>query len=327
MERVRRRRHAQVEKPHPSHKNKGVAWVGQPLFIVKPVRESGAGHGVDGEEIFQQRLEQLEIQRVGAVGLGVGRVVVDLNEETVDAGGDGSARHQGNEFRLATTDAVGGRGLLHGVGGIKNDRREAAHDGERAEIDNQIVVAEGRAALGEEDALITRGADFLDAVAHIAGRDELAFFDVYGTACFAGGHQQVSLATQKRGNLEDVDSFGGDIAVGGLVNVGEDGQAGVFSDAAKNARALRQARPSKTLHAGAVGFVVAGFEDEGDTKIGGDALDGLGHGARVGFGLDDAGSSDEEKPARTHLHRPDFKGVAHEGNSTRGRVGIVSGGS
>jgi hypothetical protein len=27
------------------------------------------------------------------------------------------------------------------------------------------------------------------------------------------------------------------------------------------------------------------------------------------------------------LHRPDFKGVAHEGNSTRGRVGIVSGGS
>ena len=50
---------------------------------------------------------------------------------------------QRNELRLAAADAVGRRGLLHGVGGVEDHRRELAHDGERAEIDDQIVVAEG----------------------------------------------------------------------------------------------------------------------------------------------------------------------------------------
>ena len=98
---------------------------------------------MDGEQRFEQRLEQLEVEGVGAVGFGVGRIVVDFEEEAVDAGGDGGAREQRNELGLAAADAVGRRGLLHGVGGVKDDGREMAHDGERAEIDDQIVVAEG----------------------------------------------------------------------------------------------------------------------------------------------------------------------------------------
>ena len=37
--------------------------------------------------------------------------------------------------------------------------------------------------------------------------------------------------------------------------------------------------------------------------------------------LDDAGTGDEEEPARADLHRPDFKRVAHEGDSTLPGVG------
>ena len=47
--------------------------------------------GVDGEQRFEQRLEQLEVEGVGAVGFGVGRIVVDFEEQAVDARGDGGA--------------------------------------------------------------------------------------------------------------------------------------------------------------------------------------------------------------------------------------------
>ena len=86
-----------------------------------------------------------------------------------------------------------------------------------------------------------------------------------------------------------------------------------------------EAGAAEAFDAGAVGLVVAGFEDEGNAEVGGDALDGVGHGADVGFGLDDAGAGDEEEPARADLHRADFKRVAHEGDSTGGSVGQVSG--
>ena len=197
---------------------------------------------MDGEQIFEQRLEQLEVEGVGAVGFGVGGVVVDFEEEAVDAGGHGGAGEQRNELRLAAADAVGRRGLLHGVGAVEDDGRKLAHDGERAEIDDQVVVAEAGAALGEEDALVAGGADFLDGVIHVPGGDELAFLDVDGAAGFAGGDEQVGLAAEEGGDLEDVDGFGGDLAVGGLVDVGEDGQAGVSGDGGRGCGCLRRGR-------------------------------------------------------------------------------------
>jgi hypothetical protein len=62
---------------------------------------------------------------------------------------------------------------------------------------------------------------------------------------------------------------------------------------------------------GSVGFVVAGFEDVGDAEVGGDALDGVGHGARVGLGLDDAGACDEEEFAAAYGDGADIEGVGH----------------
>ena len=270
---------------------------------------------MNGQEVFEQRLEKFEIEGVGAIGPGVGRIVVDFNKQAVDACGDSGARQQRNKLRLAAADSIGCRWLLHGVGRIEDDGRKSAHDGERAEIDDQVVVAEGGAALGEEDALVAGGANFLDAVTHVGRRDELTFFDVDGTAGFSCGYEQVSLTTEKRRNLEDIDGFGGDLAVGGLVDVSQDGEASIFGDAAENARALRQAGPAKTFHAGAVGLVVAGFEDERNAEIGSDALKGVRHGARMGFRLDDAGASDEEEAARADLDGADFERGAHEGDS------------
>src|ERR1700677_1280852 len=105
--------------------------------------EGSACCGVDGQDGFEERLEKLQVEGVGAVGFGIGRIFVDFDKKAVDAYGGSGAREQWNEFRLAAADAVGCGGLLDGVSGVKDDGREAAHDGERPEIDDQVIVAEG----------------------------------------------------------------------------------------------------------------------------------------------------------------------------------------
>ena len=271
---------------------------------------------MEGEQGFEETLEELEAEGIGSVGFGVGWVVVDFKKEAVNSGGDGRAREERNKLGLAAADAVGGGGLLHGVGGVEDDGGERAHDGQRAEIDDEVVVAKGCAALGEEDALVTCRADLLEPVAHVPGRDELALLDVNGAPSAASGDQQIGLTAEESGNLQDVDGFGGDFAVGRLMNVGEDRQTGVFGEAAKDASSFHEAGTTETLYAGAIGLVVAGLEDVGNAEIGRDALDGFGHFACVGFGLDNAGTGDQEEPARAHLHGADFKRGGHEGDCT-----------
>ena len=51
-----------------------------------------------------------------------------------------------------------------------------------------------------------------------------------------------------------------------------------------------------------------------------DALDGVGHGAHMRLGLDDAGAGDEKKLCRTYVHRADFKGLAHGAILRHGRA-------
>ena len=219
---------------------------------------------MDGEKLFEEGFEKLELEGVCAVGFGVVRIVVNLDEETVDSCCDRSAREQRNVLGLAAADAVRSRGLLDGVGGIKDDGREPTHDREGAEVDDQVVIAERGTALGEEDALIARGADFLEAVAHVPGGDELAFLDVDRAPGFAGCDEEIGLAAEERGNLENVGGFCDGFAVGRLVDVGEDGKAGIFGDFAEDARALFEAGAAEAFDTGAIGLVVAGFEDEGN---------------------------------------------------------------
>ena len=55
---------------------------------------------VDGEELFEDSFEMVQMEGVGSVGLGVRRVVVDFKEDSVDSGGDGCAGKDGNELGL-----------------------------------------------------------------------------------------------------------------------------------------------------------------------------------------------------------------------------------
>ena len=74
--------------------------------------------------------------------------------------------------------------------------------GSAAHVYDEIVVAEGGAALGEGDALVAGVADLLDGVTHVRRGDELAFFDVDGAAGVGGGDEEIGLAAEEGGDLE-----------------------------------------------------------------------------------------------------------------------------
>ena len=107
-----------------------------------------SGNGLNSQQRFEKRPEELEIESICAIRPGISGIVMDLDEEPVDAGGYRGAGQKWNELWLPSADAVGGRRLLYGVRRIEDDGRQIAHDGERTEINHEIVVAERRAALG-----------------------------------------------------------------------------------------------------------------------------------------------------------------------------------
>ena len=115
-------------------------------------------------------------------------------------------------------------GDLDRVGGVEDDRGVFAHDGQRAHVDHEVVVAEAGAALGEGDAIVAAFAQFGDGVAHVLRGDELAFLYVDGAAGAGGGDEQVGLAAEEGGDLQDVDDLAGGGGLGGLVDIGEDGK-------------------------------------------------------------------------------------------------------
>ena len=122
------------------------------------------------------------------------------------------------------------------------------------------------------------------------GRDELALLDVDDAAGAAGGQQEVRLAAEEGGNLQDIRDFGGRFGLRRLVDIGEDRIAGGLQ-AGEDAQTFAQARAAVSTRAGAVGFVEGGFEDE----IAGGRGDGPGHEVDVLFAFDHARPGDQHQ--------------------------------
>ena len=243
----------------------------------------------------------------------MGWIVVDFEEDSVDTCRDSRSCKHRDELGLTAGDSVGcGRGL-DGVGAVEDDGGEFAHDGQGAHIDDEVVVAEAGTALAKADAFVAGVANLGDGVLHVGRRDELALLDVDGAAAFGGGDEEIGLAAEEGWNLHDEFGVADGIREAGAVfrgvDVGEDWQASIFGDGAEDACAFDQAGAAEAADAGAVGFVVAGFEDVGDVEVRGDALDCLGEGAGVAFAFEDAGSADEEDLAVADFDGGNVKGV------------------
>ena len=84
-----------------------------------------------------------------------------------------------------------------------------AHHRERAHVDDEVVIAEAGAALGDDDARVARVDHLRDRVLHVVGREKLSLLDVDDAAGLRGGDEQIGLAAEERGNLQDVGDLGG----------------------------------------------------------------------------------------------------------------------
>ena len=82
---------------------------------------------------------------------------------------------------------------------------------------------------------------------HIPGGHELAFFDVHGSAGFAGGLDQIGLPRQERRDLKDVANLGRRFHLTAFMHVGDHREAGALLDCRQRAHAFAQTRAAKRL--------------------------------------------------------------------------------
>ena len=146
----------------------------------------------------------------------------------------GSGQHGGILWIAAALISETG-GLLSAVGDVEDDGAAVGfHLGEGGEVVDEAVVAEEGTALRQQDLGTTGGADFFDRVAHLGGGHELTFFDVDRFAGFAAGGQQIGLAGEKGGDLQNVDD-GGDFGhLAAFMHIGQDGDAEFIFNALKD---------------------------------------------------------------------------------------------
>ena len=186
--------------------------------------------------------------------------------------------------------------MLHRMSGVHDDgAAEASHDDERPEIDDQVLVSEGRAPLGDQHLVVSRGAHLVDGVADFGRRQELPLLDVDRATGAAGGDQEIGLPAEERRDLQHVQDKGSFIGLGGLVDVREERDAHFRLDRLQDAQALLQTGPTERLDRAPVGLVERGLEDVRDAAVARELREGAGHAQGVLLALDHARAGDERQ--------------------------------
>lgn len=216
----------------------------------------------------QQRFHLVQREHTGGVAEGLVRRRVGFDKEAVGAGGDGGAGQDGGQVRAAAGETAHAAGFLGGMGGVHDGgEAEFFHIGEGGHVADELVVAKGGAAFDEGDAVIAGGGDFFDDVFHIPGGHELGLFDLDAFAGGGGGDEEVGLAGEEGGDLDDIEDLAGGSGLLGQVDVGEDGEGEFAADLLEDFEAFLETGTAEAGQAGAIGFIEAGLEDVADLQF------------------------------------------------------------
>ncbi len=164
---------------------------------------------------------------------------------------------------------------------VDHRRAEAADDRKRAHVDDQVLVSERRAALGDEDAVIPHFRSFVEDVLRFLGRQELPFLHADGASGACRSRDEIGLPAEERRDLQDVEHFRRRRGLGRLVDVGEERQTGRLAHGAEDLQPLIESRPAERLDRRAVGFIERRFEDEVDLQLVAQPRQHAGHPERV----------------------------------------------
>ena len=117
-----------------------------------------------------------------------------LDEKTRDARRNRRTRQHRHEPSIAARRCPLPARLLHRMRRIENDRRTCLrHLRQRPHVDDERVVAEARAAFGDQHVWISRTGNFRDDVLHVPRREKLTLLDLDDPARRGGGDQQIGL--------------------------------------------------------------------------------------------------------------------------------------
>jgi len=98
-------------------------------------------------------------------------------------------------------------------------------------------------------------------VPNIVRRDELTFFDIHDASSPRGGDQQICLAAQESGNLQNVCGFGGESGLRRLVDIGKHGESRI-ANRFQNPQARFEPWAAIRIRARSIRLVERSFEDE-----------------------------------------------------------------
>ena len=124
---------------------------------------------------------------------------------------------------------------------------------------------------------------------------KLRLLDVGGFAARADGLDQVGLAGEEGRGLEDVADLRGGADLLGIMNVGEQRQAGLCTDLLQDAQAVVEAGAAEGGVGAAVRLVERALEDDQQAEPVGDRAEAFGDAEHQRFGFDHAGARDHEQ--------------------------------
>ena len=225
-----------------------------------------------------------------------------LAEQRVDSDRRGRAGKRRRERAVAAAGRALRARPLDGMRRIEAHRRELPEDDQRAHVDDEVVIAERGAPLGQEDVAGAHFAKLVDDVLHVFRREELPLLHVHGPSGLAGGSEEIGLPAEERRNLQHVRDFGGGSALPDLVHVGEHGQADFLLHAGEDPQPFDQTGTAKGLSAGAIRLVEAALEDGRDSVL----LRGVRHLARLAqrelLAFDHARTRDDDQLPAAEFH-------------------------
>src|SRR5437868_3054045 len=84
---------------------------------------------------------------------------------------------------------------------------ELLHDGNASIVNYKICIAEGRAALGEQNIFVSCFRNFLCSECHLFRGKKLPLLDVHEFSGFTGSNKQISLTTEESRYLQYINIF------------------------------------------------------------------------------------------------------------------------
>ena len=128
----------------------------------------------------------------------------------------------------------------------------------------------------------------------------------------AGGHRridQIGLATEEGGNLQDIHDLSGGLRLGFGMDVGEHGHAKFRAYPGEGSQASFRPGPAKGLAGSAIGLVVAGLENVGDAQFSAGFLKRSADLEAQGFTFNHTRPGDQDESARGAQGFPESGGL------------------